>query len=373
MEHAEILSRRLANQQLTEPHAASPAEVVAALGAVQAQDYAGAKWALAQRIRGGSNDAALDTALAEGTILRTHLLRPTWHFVTPKDIRWLLDLTAPRVHAANAFMYRRMGLDAGVFKQSARVLRQTLRGGKQKTRAELAAALEKAGIVTKDGVRLGLLMMHAELDGVVCSSARMGKQFTYALLEERAPQSVSLTRADALAELTRRYFSTRGPATAQDYQWWSGLTLADARLGIEMVKTEFMHEEMGGRTYWFPANAPAPKPKAPSVYLLPNYDEYFIGLRDRTAFAQGAKTLRMEQGSVALNAHIVVLDGQIVGGWRRVPEGGKLIVELDLLTTLSAKEKTALERAAGRFAAFAGKPVETRPGGPRAARGWSFV
>ena len=224
-------------------------------GAVQSQDYAGAKWALGQRIQ-NATDAALDRSFNEGKILRTHVMRPTWHFVTPANIRSMLELTAPRVRAANTFMYRKLELDKAVFRRSNAALAKALPGGKQLTRSELKSMLQHAGI-DADGLRLGYLMMRAELDGVICSGARRGKKFTYALLEEHVPQVTALERDQSLAELIRGYFRSRGPATLQDFVWWSGLTMADAGNGIEMVKSQFVNEVWEGQTYWF-ANPESP-------------------------------------------------------------------------------------------------------------------
>src|SRR6185436_10236792 len=177
---ADIAHQRLHNQHLSATTLKSLKEVVGYLGAVQAQDYAGAKWAIGQRIP-NATDAAIDRSFNEGEILRTHVMRPTWHFVTPADIRWILELTAPRVHAANAYMYRKLELNDAIFKRSNAVLAKALQGGMQLTRTELASAFNKAGIIA-DGLRLGYFMMYAELEGLICSGGRRGKQFTYALL-----------------------------------------------------------------------------------------------------------------------------------------------------------------------------------------------
>lgn len=222
----DLVRRRFHNQKLARSRFHRPAEVVAWLGAIQAQDYAGAKWAIGLRST-GLRDAGIEQAFNEGAILRTHLMRPTWHFVTPADIRWILALTAPRVHAVNAYSYRKFGLDRGIFARSRVAFERALQGGKQLTRLELASVLGRAGIPA-ESLRLAYLMMQAELDGVICSGARRGNQFTYALLDERAPHVKNLEREEALAELTRRYLSSHGPATLSDYVWWSGLTARDA-------------------------------------------------------------------------------------------------------------------------------------------------
>ena len=227
MAHLDIAQQRLIKQRLAADHFEKPAEVVDWLVAVQAQDYAGAKWALGLRLH-DAHDADLDRAFNAGSILRTHVMRPTWHFVTPIDIRWLLTLTAPRVHAANAHRYRELELDDATLKRSRKVLTKTLQGGQHLTREELGEALENAGIAEAKGQRLAYMVMAAELDGLICSGPRRGKQFTYALLEERVQPGATLTHDEALATFTRRYFTGHGPATVQDFAKWSGLTIADA-------------------------------------------------------------------------------------------------------------------------------------------------
>lgn len=352
----EIVTRRLANQHLTRAKFKTAQEVVECLGAVQAQDYAGARWALAQRME-QTTDAAIERAFGAGKILRTHVLRPTWHFVSPNDIRWLLALTAPRVHSFNALMYRRMELDNALLKKANTLLEKTLREGKQKTRTELETVLGQNGITAKDGFRLSLIMMHAELDGIICSGARRGKQFTYGLLAERAPRAKTLPREEALFELSKRYFATRGPATVQDFAWWSGLALRDARNGMEMVSAEFERVQVGKQIYLFPSAAPAAQQESPTALLLPNYDEYFIGFKDRRALGERIHTQPAQELNRALAAHIIFINGQVVGGWKRAIEKNLVRVELHLLTALTKSEKRAIEGSARRYAKFIGAPL----------------
>src|SRR5438046_754748 len=207
MINLDIAHQRLHNQHITRRTLETPQALVEWLGAVQAQDYAAAKWALGLRLQ-GVMDEDIEQAFTNGAILRTHVMRPTWHFVSPADIRWLLALTAPRVHAANAHYNRKLELDDAVFKCTHTVLANALQGGKQLTRDELASALQQAGIAMEGEQRVTYIIMRAELDGIICSGARRGKQFTYALLAERAPQARSLDRDEALAELTMRYFTS---------------------------------------------------------------------------------------------------------------------------------------------------------------------
>src|SRR5688572_12030444 len=266
MKLTEIARQRLANQHLVGPGLATPSGVVSALGAVQAQDYAGAKWALAQRTL-GAVDEIVEKEMTRGSILRTHVLRPTWHFVAPKDIRWMLALTAPRISAAMASYNRKLELDSKVFRRSSRALARALKGGKQLTRTELAQVLRKAGIDVTGTQRLAHLMMQAELEAVICSGARRGKQFTYALLDERAPATPEIDRDEALVRLANIYFTTRGPATARDFSWWSGLAAADVRRAIQLAAGNLEHYAEGGQTYWLGEAVSDKVNRAPIAHL----------------------------------------------------------------------------------------------------------
>ena len=254
-----IAHHRLRQQQLAAPRFPTPEEVVAWLGAVQAQDYLGAKWALGLRLP-ETTDAAIEQAFADGAILRTHVLRPTWHFVAPADIRWMQALTGGRVLAANGYMVRQHGLEEATFQRSNAALAGALTGGNFLTRNELGAALAAAGIHA-EGNRLAYLVMRAELDALICSGPRRGKQFTYALLEERVPPAPALTPEEALAELTRRYFTGHGPATLQDFSRWSGLTVADARQGVDLVGDALARRSKA--TAWLTGGPPLTRPQLP--------------------------------------------------------------------------------------------------------------
>src|SRR5712691_5434716 len=251
-----ITARRLRAQRLTGKPLASPVDVVRWLGAVQSQDYAGAKWALARRSR-AATDAALDRLFDDGAILRTHVMRPTWHFVVPEDIRWLLDLTASRVRAGLASRYRELEIDDRVAARAAAVFAAALAGGRYLTRPELGQALRAAGI-SPEGQRLPHLLLRAELDQVIVSGPRHGKQFTYARFEERVPKSPALERSEALGELTLRYFRSHGPAQVSDFTWWSGLTAAEARRGIDMAGGDLECVTFDGNDYWCEATANKP-------------------------------------------------------------------------------------------------------------------
>lgn len=328
---------------------------------MQAQDYAGAKWALAQRTRARVvSEGDIEHEINSGALLRTHVLRPTWHFVAPDDIRWLLALTAPRISAAMAHYNRRLELTPAAFRISNDVLREALAGGKQLTRSELRSHLEAARLGRVTGQRLGHLIMQAELDAVVCSGARRGKHFTYALLDERVPPTASRDRDESLVDLTLRYFRTRGPATPRDFAWWSGLRVTDARRGIEIAGRALEAVTIDGQRNWIAPRHRLPRRKSPIAHLLPNYDEYFIGFRDRSAIGRRVGHVALATRSDALMTHLVFIDGQLVGGWKRTFDKGRVIVHLQLLSRLSRAEKLRVAAQVQRFGKFLGLTAELR-------------
>ena len=358
----DLIRRRLRNHRLDRSEFRSPAEVVRWSGAVQAQDYSGAGWAIGLRAK-GLTGAGVDRAFDEGTILRTHLLRPTWHFVTSADIRWMLALTAPRIHAANAYAYRLCELSASVFRRSRKALERALRGGRARTRSELASMLRREGIAAQ-GLRLAALMIDAELEGIVVSGPRRGKEFTYALLEERAPSARTLPRDEALAELARRYFTSHGPATLRDYAWWSGLTVRDAKAGIEAVAPALDEEVIDGRTCWSLATKVRSPRASATAHLLPNFDEYLVAYKDR------GPVVGPWRGDVFL--HHFVIDGRLAGRWKRTLKKDSVLVESVPYRRLSREDARALASAAERYGEFlqlpvrvprAGRPTDIQPNG----------
>jgi hypothetical protein len=348
-----IVRRRLRTQRLTGAGLARPEYVVGWLGAVQSQDYGPAKWSVGMRQR-RATDAALERAFDEGTILRTHVLRPTWHFVLPADIRWLLAATAPRIEAGNAGRYRQLGLDAATLRRSEKVLAGALRGGEQLTRKELAAVLVAAGI-SVEGQRLPHILMNAELHATICSGARRGRQHTYALLEERAPDARDLPRDEALAELARRYFSSHGPATAKDFATWASLTLADVRMSVEAAGAALRREDIGGVSFWCAADAQrkAPALRSPSVRLLQGYDEYIMGYTETKHVLARPGTV-WSPATPPVFALVILLDGRGAGFWRRTITKGGVVIEAALMEPFDAAQMQALEDEAARYGEFLG-------------------
>jgi hypothetical protein len=346
-----IIEQRLAHQRLAGDGLPTPAEVVAWLGAVQAQDFAGAKWALGLRTQ-GATDASIEKAFDRGMMLRTHAMRPTWHFVAPEDIRWMQKLTAPRVNQASAGMYRQVGLDEALFAQTNNIIAKALQGGHALRREDLGVALAAGGIEAT-GNRLAYIVMRAELDALICSGPRRGKQFTYMLVEERAPEGQALAGDEALAELARRYYTGHGPGTLRDFAWWSGLTVADAKKGVEILGSELCSEEADGEVYWRSESVLPASPAIGKVLLLPTYDEFVIGFTGKSR--PGGEDVRE-----LLFDSTIVVEGKIAGTWRRTLGKGTVVVEVKTLAPL-APDDDRIVAAAERYAAFVQMPLEFRP------------
>lgn len=338
------------------------AAIVARMGCLQSQDFHMAKWALGAR-NPQLTEASIDADFNEGKVLRTHVLRPTWHFVLPADIRWMLRLTAPRIRAFCKGLYRKLEIDEPVLKRSKRILEKTLAAEGFCTREQLAARLVK-GKVNTDDVRLAFLLMDAELEGLICSGPRQGKRFTYALLEERVPGAPTyLEEPEAIGELAKRYFTTRGPATLQDFAWWSGLNQAKAKIGIELNKGHLACVISEGQAYWFAGaedknpgaarknpGAASPAKKAPAVHLLPAYDEYTVSYKDRSDILH----LRYQKPpGLNLLKPIVVVGGQFAGTWKRTLFKDTVKVDIDPYTDL----KASVRQASARYAHFIGKEL----------------
>jgi len=350
----EIAGQRLRNQRLTHGALRDPAEVVAWLGAVQAQEYPAARWGLALRMRAGTTDAVIQRAVDEGRILRTHVMRPTWHFVTPADIRWMLELTAPHVQRVLSTYCGHFGLDVAKRNRATARFEAALGEAASLTRAELGAALARAGIVSK-GVPLALMTISAELDGVICSGPYRGKQLTYALLDRRAPRAPRLSRDEALARLASRFFSSHGPATIRDFVWWSGLSTPDASRAADISGAK--PREIDGRTYWTIGRVRDCCAEPGVVQLLPIYDEYLVAYRDREAVPHGPGVVPSKPRPFVTFQHAVVIGGQVAGTWKVRPLARERTVEVFPARRLKGHERRAIVAVTERYARFVEMPV----------------
>lgn len=348
MTFPEIAKHRLLTQQIVEAKVKSAIEMIAWFGAVQAQEYAQTKWGLGLRLP-HLNDNDIEKDFTEGKILRTHLIRPTWHLVTANDIRWLLMLTAPRVNVANAYMYRQLDLDSTIFNRCNKILIKTLQGGKQLTRDALNEEFKRNKIIAA-GHRLSYIMMRAELDGIICSGAREGNQFTYTLLEERVPESKARNYDEALAELTMRYFTSRGPATIKDFSTWSGLTLTDCKKGIAIVKTQLNEEQVYNEKLYYSSHTLFNKKQYKGIY-----DEYIMGYKNRDAILEYRN--RIEPKPLFRFDNTMISEGQITGTWKRTVKKNSTDIAYDFFKPPNEAQLKAFENAIHRLEAFTGLKV----------------
>ena len=351
MNDLEIVRRRMATQGLSAGRSGSAAAVVRRLGAMQAQEFAEAKWSLAQRMEGEPTDAEIEESFARGEILRTHVLRPTWHFVAPEDLRWMLRLTAPRVHQASRPQYRANELDDGILARTDEILRETLSDGEPRTRRELGEALAARG-VEATGSRLAYISTHAELEAVVCSGPRRGRQHTYRLVDDLVPPQPERDRDDALAELARRYFGGHGPASIRDFAWWSGLKISDCRAAVELAR-EDLEEIAGDDRSWWSGPRPARVPRRTGADLIATYDELIVAFQDlRLAYAGEARMDPFERP--------LLIDGVCAGTWRRALARDRVDVQVTTFGDIGGAAGAAVTSAVERFGRFLGLPVNLR-------------
>ncbi|HEX2152575.1 MAG TPA: winged helix DNA-binding domain-containing protein [Acidimicrobiia bacterium] len=353
MDALQLARWRLETLGLTGARFDTPEAVVGWLLAVQSQDFGPAVWAVGQRLEDGTAEVVEDS-FAAGRILRTHVLRPTWHFVSPDDIRWLLNLTGPRVHALNAGIYRQEGLDMEMRRRTETIIRRALEGGGELTRGEIAERLATEGIEAAR-LRLAYIVMHAELEGLICSGAMRGKQHTYGLLDERAPLGRAVSREEALIELTRRYFTSHGPATVKDCARWASLTLADVRAGLEGASPDLENVVVDGAEYWVAAGEPSRG--VPRVQLLQGYDEYIVGYTE-SKWLLNLSGRAATMGSRPVANGVVLAGTQVAGHWKRAMARTSVNFEIALYEPLDRAGAEALRSAVDRHGKFLSRKAD---------------
>ena len=335
---------------------------------MQAQDYPMAKWAIGIRLPGSTNEL-IETSLNNGEILRTHLMRPTWHFVSSDDIYWMLELTAPRIRSSLKFREKWLGLTEAIVSKSKHVIEKVLSPDEHLTRDELIAQLNNAKIKI-DGYRGSHLLMRSELDGLICSGKMKGAKQTYALLEKRVPKKKRMGREDSLEKLAQKYFASHGPATLHDFARWSGLSMNDSRNALEMIKSKFVSDVVGENTYWSPGSLSIPKERT-DAFVLPAFDEFLVGYKDRSAsLNHGIEKKIISENGIFRPA--IIIKGQVTGLWKRTMparrsgsadaggEEGQLIVETKFFRAHTKKERSEIHRAAERFGKFLCMTVDCR-------------
>ncbi|MBI5964381.1 MAG: AlkZ family DNA glycosylase [Chloroflexi bacterium] len=357
MKLTDVATSRLITQQILGTKFTTIKDLVGWMGAMQAQDYPMSKWAVGVRLP-GLTERKIEAAIDNAEIIRTHLLRPTWHVVSADDIYWMLELTAPQIKASMKSRHKDLGLSESILTKSNTIIEKTLSGGKSLTRDELMGEIQKAKIPTDEN-RLSHLLMWAELSGIVGSgTSKAGKQ-TYALLEERVPKPKAMKKEEALGKLAKRYFTSHGPATLQDFVWWSGLSVGDAKSALEMAKPGLVSETIDSQIYWFDNSFSMTRREKDSVYLLPAYDEIIISYRDRSA------SLFFEHNNLTISNNgifrpVIVVNGQVIGLWKRTIKKEKVIVETEFFERPNQITKQLIENAAMQFGNFLEKETEIK-------------
>ncbi len=351
----DILQLRLQNQQLTSTVFSKPGQLAEWLCGIQSQEYKSSKWALGVRLP-AITESDIEHEIANHTLIRSWIFRGTLHLVNANDLRWLLDLLAPRIMKSASSRHKQLELDEVTFRRSNIVLSRVLSGGNQFSREELSVELQKAGIITT-GQRLVHILQRASLEQLICFGARRGKEYTFTLLDEKVPATATKPREEALLELARRYFTSRGPASLQDFAWWSGLSQSDARIGIGGAGSLLQEEIVKGVKYWFSKNLPDRIANVPSVQLLPAFDEFVISYADRSHCLDSSHTKKVISSN-GIFYPIVVINGMVAGTWKRMVNKESVSIETNLFAPLSSESMVLFEQAAERFAIFLDKKLK---------------
>jgi hypothetical protein len=355
MIHPNVARLRLSSQQILNPSLADPAEVVRTLGAIQAQDYAGSLWSVGLRTP-TAMATGIREAIANRQIVRTWLLRGTLHFVAPEDVRWILALAAPRIIAGSAGRHRQLGLSGNDFSRSRQVIADGMSGGRQLTREEMFRLLNERGIST-DGQRGYHLLVMAGLEALICFGPNRGRQQTFVLLDDWVPETGrDPGQKEAPGWLAERYFQGHGPATLQDFAWWSGLTVSAAKAGVAAAGSRLSPVTSGGNDYFMAAAADR-HPGEPAAYLLPGFDEYILGYRDRSAILDPVVAGRTVIGGNGMMLPTVVIDGIVAGTWKRSIGKQEIAIGVNPLPPLRRGRNEQLLEAAERYGKFMGMPV----------------
>lgn len=354
MDIATIPALRLQSQHIKQADFARAEEVVAWMGAMQAQDYAGALWSIALRTQ-SLTKAAVEQAIVDREIVRTWPMRGTLHFIAAKDARWMVQLLAPRATAAAASRRRSLELTDTILEKSKQLLETALSGEVALSRQTLCDLLDTHGIATAGQRGIHILRYFSE-QGLLCFGPHEGKQPTFVLMNEWLPRTPEKSREEALFELTRRYFTSHGPATLHDFAGWANITLGDARRGLALSGSELQQTEINQKTYWHSPNFKISQ--QPSLFLLPGFDEYLLGYKDRSAVLVPEYANRIIPGNNGVFQATIVSDGQVIGIWKRTTKAKSTLIRLEPFTALSKAEKNTVSQQARRYEAFLQSPVE---------------
>jgi hypothetical protein len=339
-----IPALRLANQNIRERHFNDTKKLVAHMGALQAQDFPMSRWAIGLRVP-DVTDMDVEMSLRSGDLVRTHIMRPTWHIVAGQDVRWIMALTSKNIKAAFAPHNKAHNIDPSMYTRANDLIIKALESDNHLTRAEVVAFLEQNGLQSASSID-SLLMMNAEIEALICNGIPRGKEQTYALLDEKVPEKGPVySREEALCELAKRYFTSHAPATLADFHWWSGLSMPDARMGLESIKSGLKRFDVEGKTYFVQEELLDAKSDE-SLFLLPAFDEYCVSYKDRSAvFAPEWHGQAITNNGIF--KPIIVVNGRVEGIWKRTMQKNKVIVEMTFFSTnfKADEEKLAAELA----------------------------
>lgn len=350
-----IANLRLISQQILKPKSDDAQDIVAWMGAMQAQDFNMAKWAIGLRLN-KATEKDIDAAINSGEIIRTHVLRPTWHFISSDDIYWMVELTASRIKSSMKGRNKQLELTDKIFKKSFSIIEKALKDENHLTRKELVKDLNKAKIATNEN-RSSHILFHAELEGIICSGRMKGRQTTYALLQERVPKPQPLKKEEALYKLAKKYFESHCPATLADFIWWSGLSVTDAKLALSLIKDEFISEKTDAQEYWFPRSFSIPKKIKGSIFLLPAFDEFLISYKDRSA-AIVSEHQRKAFSNNGIFWPVIVTNGRAMGMWKREIKKNKLLIAATLFDKTNEAVRELLKKPLKKLEYFSGHEAE---------------
>ncbi|WP_264535560.1 winged helix DNA-binding domain-containing protein [Flavobacterium sp. N1736] len=339
MTHQEISYYRLAAQKLLETNSNSPQEIVHHLGAMQAQDYSMAKWAIGSRCN--ATEKEIEEAIDAAKIIRTHILRPTWHFVSAEDIYWMLDISGPQVQKMTISAAKKYGYDVQKLNQINAAIEKLLSGNNHLTREEIMQELNIKKSSGQDFLAAAI-MMHAELEGLVCNGKMKGKQITYALLEERVSKpKTKLNKEEGLARLAKRYFESHGPATLLDFSWWSGFSPTICKQIINAIGLQLNSVAIENQTYWFGNQINKENNFKESIHFLPAFDEILISYKSREA------SILLEHQSRAFTNNgifkpIILENSKVIGTWKRTMKKDHAKIETEFFNETESHKKAIL-------------------------------
>lgn len=351
----DIAQLRLSNQQLTMKDLNSAKDLVNWMGAVQAQDFGMSKLAISSRLK-NSNEEKINTSLDNAEILRTHLLRPTWHLVSADNIYWILNLSAPRLKRILKNRLKDLEISKFVLIKSFKILERNLDGNKSLSRKKIVELFKEEKIKTNEN-RASHILMQAELNGLICSGTTNKNDTTYALLEERVPIKNNFSKEESLSKLALKYFQSHSPAAICDFVWWSGLTIKDAQIALNSIKSDLNCEKIEGKELWFTDTFKFISHVNNSIFLLPAYDEFIISYKDRSASISNEKYRK----AISINGLFrptIVVNGKVIGIWKRKIEKDNNLIEIELFENQNKSIKSKIKNEAKKLKSFYNKNLE---------------